>query len=109
MGICSRGSCFSLLVRARARALLSEKQVGSGPGWMQLPWQMLVLLSQPHGLISAFLPTQAMLPALGKRNCRGQMVLPQPGNASHPVRDFFLPGSCSKNFVLVFFLFKVCI
>ena len=71
----------------------------SAPGWMQVPWPMLVLLSWPHGPRSAFPPTQAVLLAVGKWEYRGQMVLLQPGSSSQHVRDFFLPGSCSKNSV----------
>lgn len=35
LGVWRSGSCFSLLVGARTGSLLSEKQVGSAPGWMQ--------------------------------------------------------------------------
>ena len=63
LGVWRSGSCFSLLVGARTRALLSEKHVESAPGWMQLPWQMLVPLSRPQGLIRA---AQAVLPTFGK-------------------------------------------
>ena len=102
MGICRHGSCFSLRVRACTGALLSEKQMGSAPGWLQLPWRILVALPWPQGLIRAFPPTQAVLPAFGKWGYRGWMVLPLPGSSSQPVRDFFLPGSCSNKFLGVF-------
>ena len=39
--------------------------------WLQLPWPMLVLLSRPRGLIRAFPPSQAVLPALGNGGTEG--------------------------------------
>ena len=87
MGISRHGSCSSLLLRARTGALLSEKQAGSAPGWMQLPRQMLELVSRPQGLIRAFPPAQALPPAFGKWGDGGWMVFAQLATSSQPVRE----------------------
>jgi len=96
MGISRGGSGFSLLVGARPRAELSEKPVGSAPGWMWLPWQMLVLESWPLGLIGAFPPTQTVLAALGKWGYRGWMGLPQPGSKFQSACEGFISSWFSQ-------------